>query len=886
MPSMYVEYPLQNGFVHHWLVAGPQATPIDRNRFPSTEYQGSDFKHQIFQRHYTTKSSITATPVERGPVDAGLFTIGKYTGAWSYYRCPEDHRVDHSGYYPSCHYLRSWAYVEAVSDRQQTVQVALTTYGPADVWIAGKHLYRLDHNEHNKEESDTHTFPLQLNRGVTPILIRYENIGVRHTAHAIALRFCHSPGKAHVDSGQKPVPAEGVHVRFRTLMPDVERRNTFEQLSAAAYMDRDIYEGETPIMLCWPEEPRAKCFAHVRFQTTDNRIYAEGDSAGGSGDSLQLGHAVQLPAGAFQTVLMPTPNEVYRQHMRIFQTIPLWSMGRQRYKATPSVDLAERRNEALLAAAYIEDSLFAQIARMAWGAWADVDSKVLLTAIERVRRHEDRSNLLLLGLLGMLYRWSNHPHFPQEIRQPLEACILGYHYWLDEADHNVMDCTMTDFTGMDFIGGSNPILFHACELLAGQLFSERIFADQQSGDWHRARGERLAKNWMAAFGAHGSAEWNSPESMEQEVATFVHLCDLAEAEQVYEMAAVSLDKLLFSLALNSFRGILGVAGRGICASFAKSGLLQPTTPICHLMWGMGIFNHHIAGVVSLACSTNYQMPTIIETIALDAPAELWSREQHALPHEQPANIVLYKTPDYVMSSLQDYLPGQPGQQERVWQVTLGAEPVVFATHPGSSSESDSRYPGYWSGNARLPRVAQWKDVLVSIHQLGEDDLLGLTHAYFPTVTFDDYLLRDGWAFARCGSGYLALTNSQGFIMPMQGRYAKRELRVQGTSQIWLVQMGRAALDGDFAEFQAKVLALPIRYADRAVHCTTLRGDTLHFSWEGSLLVNDEVQPLKDFKHYENPYTTTDLPCRQMEIQSGEDGLRLDFTSPDFANSAH
>jgi hypothetical protein len=76
MASVYVEYPLQNGFVHNWLVAGPQAIALDYSR---NQAQPHDFKRQIYERHAGAQSGITATPVERGPVDAGLFTIGKYT---------------------------------------------------------------------------------------------------------------------------------------------------------------------------------------------------------------------------------------------------------------------------------------------------------------------------------------------------------------------------------------------------------------------------------------------------------------------------------------------------------------------------------------------------------------------------------------------------------------------------------------------------------------------------------------------------------------------------------------------------------------------------------------------------------------------------------------
>jgi hypothetical protein len=867
MCAHYVEYPLQDGFVANWLVAGPQAIAVTPGRFVTKQVRrerwASEFKGELFRRYFSAKAGIGATPVERGPVDAGRFTIGKYEGSWSYYACPPDHTVDHSGYYVACHYLRSWAYIEVVSQRQQRVVVVVTGYGPLDLWAGEKHLLRVEQGDKQGEEGFvTHTIVLQLGAGVTPLLVRFENVGMGHIRHAMRLRFCDATGEK---------AAAGVHLRFRTLIEEVERRNAFEKLSAAAFVERDVYAGETPIVLRWPEGGRANCFAHVRLQTADGRIYLAGDSAGGAGEKLQMGNALQLPVGPLHATLMPNPNEVYLQHLRIFRSLPVWSLGRLRYHATPWSDIAGRRNELLTAAARSDHALFAQLARMALGVWGDpyrtsVDGKALLAAIEGVQRREAGSNLHLLALLGMLYRWGEHPQFPAEVRGALEACALGYRYWRDDAGFDLMN----------FESGANPLLFHACEVLAGQLYPQREFGDGQKGEWHGARGEELAKQWITSFGAYGSAAWNSPQSMEQEMAALLHLCDFAEAEELFEMATVALDKVFFLLALHTWHGVWGAAGQRSSASVVKSGLLQPLAPICNLMWGMGIFNHHVAGVLSLANSTNYEMPLLFARIAQEFPEEVWSREQHAPAAGQEANIVTYKTPEYMLSSLQDYRAGEQGDEEMVWRVTMGAEAVIFATHPGSASESDSRSPGYWAGNGRLPRVAQWKDALAAIYQLDEDDLFGFTHAYFPVAAFDEYGMRGGWLFGRKGDGYVALTNSHGVAMVMEERYALREVRAEGRAQCWLVQMGRAALDGDFASFQEKALALPLRFGEGTVEYTTLRGDHLRFGWQGPLLVNDEVEPLSGFRHYENVYTTTELGSGQMEVQWAGEGLRLDF----------
>jgi hypothetical protein len=54
-------------------------------------------------------------------------------------------------------------------------------------------------------------------------------------------------------------------------------------------------------------------------------------------------------------------------------------------------------------------------------------------------------------------------------------------------------------------------------------------------------------------------------------------------------------------------------------------------------------------------------------------------------------------------------------------------------------------------------MAQWKDVLIAVHKLPDDDWMGFTHAYFPTYAFEETIFKDGWAFARKGDGYLAIT---------------------------------------------------------------------------------------------------------------------------------
>jgi len=244
----------------------------------------------------------------------------------------------------------------------------------------------------------------------------------------------------------------------------------------------------------------------------------------------------------------------------------------------------------------------------------------------------------------------------------------------------------------------------------------------------------------------------------------------------------------------------------------------------------------------------------------------------------------------MLCSALDYKPGQAGDREHIWQATLGSGAVVFVNHPACMSQAPARRPNFWRGNGFLPRVAQWKDVLVAVHQLPDapqPTQLDFTHAYWPCYEFDEYAFEENnrglrWAFACKDSGYVALAAAQGFELVRRGPTAYRELRSYGRQNIWLCSMGRESMDGSLAKFKESVLALDVQWqvAERqqspGVRCSTLRGDTLSFGWKGPLLVNGEDQALSGDRHYDSPYCVAELGATEMDIRYGDYTLRLEF----------
>ena len=854
MRHRHVYYNLEQGFIHNWLVAGPQTIPVDLDQI-----HNEDFQEQIYQYHHEAKSEITKTPVERGPVTAGLFQIGDYEGSWNYYACQEDHLVDHSGIYQKPHFLRSWAFTQLTSQSEQEIGLVLTTHGPADVWVNGEIV------QHQERFYDQHPgslpFKVSLKKGVNKILVRFESVALQACVHAIALQICKLPADYESTSPVEAFPVgDGLQVSIPSLIPALDRRIKFERVAAATYLIQDVFERHEQVRLRYPEELEQSSSATIRLIRPAGGIYAEATVNGEAGDQVFLGHPAEIPEGPYRILMMPLAWEYYDHDLRITRELKLWSLGWSQYSAVPDGTFAELRKEALLSAAQRE-GLFAQIAKSALNVWNEVDTQAILQTAQNA------TPLELLGVMGMMYRFGSHPRFLKAFLQQLEACLFSYPFEQSEA---LLSRTDNPESGQ--------IIAYTNQILAGQRYPEQVFSSNgKTGQWLRENGEKLALAWLHQRAAQGFADWDSPTSFAEICVALSHLADLAESETVMEMAVVLMDKLFTTLAFNSFQGVFGSTHARATASEIKGGLLEPTSSISRLMWGTGIFNHHIAAPVSLACTENYELPSIIVNIALAIPEEQWSQERHVVSAEREVNKVTHKTPDGMLCSAQDYYPGQKGRQEHIWQATLGKNATVFVNHPACSSEEDARQPNFWAGNAILPRVAQWKDALIAVHHLPEEDWMGFTHAYFPTYAFNEYVLRQGWAFARKENGYLAITAAQGLSLIRTGQAAFRELRSYGQDNVWFCHLGRAALDGDFANFQEKVLALDIHFDHDSIQCKTLRGETLVFGWQGPLLLDGKEVPLTGFPHYNHPFGKAEMPCNAMEIYFNEDLLRLDFT---------
>jgi hypothetical protein len=255
---------------------------------------------------------------------------------------------------------------------------------------------------------------------------------------------------------------------------------------------------------------------------------------------------------------------------------------------------------------------------------------------------------------------------------------------------------------------------------------------------------------------------------------------------------------------------------------------------------------------------------------------------------EEVNVYTYRTPDYLLSSAQDYHKGHGGDQQHVWQATLGPDAVCFTTHP---AQLQGPPPNYWSGSGCLPRIAQHKNVLIAIYRLDKypmlvpQELLPLTHAWLPRDRFEEIYEKDGWIFARYGEAYLALLSENPYEWrELPGEDQHREILVTGKRNIWICELGRRAVDGDFSEFTRRILDAEVEFSRSHVRYQSPSQGWIEFSWDGPFRHEDRIVSQEDYPRYASPYCLADFPPEKIHIELDGQSLDLDWLKPERSNS--
>jgi hypothetical protein len=609
--------------------------------------------------------------------------------------------------------------------------------------------------------------------------------------------------------------------------------------------------------------------------------------------------------------------------------------------------------------------VWADIAKLAADPTTKINAKALQAALDFVNARKDPSDFNMASLVRLYYLYRGTGALSAAQEQAIKEAILNYKYWLDEPGT----------TYVEMWTENHQMLSASAEYLAGQLFPDEVFSnDGLTGQQKMEKAKARYLRWADLRARTGFAEWDSTTYYPEDLAPLLNLAQFADDEAIATRAKMLIDLILFDTIVDSYYGFFATSHGRVTTGGIKSQAGDSMATLQAIVSGLGRFQSTTNMAVSaLVTSPKYQVPAVLEALALDNPQEYSNFERHSIPLTDEAaqqygisttdikdapiwwgfgaftipdriaktieaadawnlwhypdfedlkdiakvlqsinglstasrlldpdsngvvisevNKVTYRTPDYMLSSAQDYRKGEKGYQQHIWQATLDPYAVVFATNPDDLKEGDDHRPSYWMSNGRLPRTAQYKNLLIALHDIPrhpsapsplETRHYAFTHAYFPKWAFDDVQEvpagknGGGWIFGKRGDGYVALYSDQPYKWTESGPDAGQEIIALGYQNAFITQLGRKAVEGRFEDFVQAVSSADLAVNGLSVKYNAPGLGEATFDWNSPFVVAGKPIDLRNYPRWDNPYTRSDFGGTQYHINFQDQSLDLDF----------
>ncbi len=344
------------------------------------------------------------------------------------------------------------------------------------------------------------------------------------------------------------------------------------------------------------------------------------------------------------------------------------------------------------------------------------------------------------------------------------------------------------------------------------------------------------------------------------------------------------------------------------AEAEKYGIRFDDLETAMLIWGAGKFANlrNVESTLKLADAFHsHRFDVVIRPYAEAVLGTYRELKSQGISHDgdldrttlAQVNKYTYRTPDYQLSSAQDYRKGKPGFQQHIWQATLGPDAVVFALHRGNEDEKSYKY---WVG--RFPRVGQHKNVLIALFNIpetplpgpktkfppeaggnampspgpSEEELLPYTVAVFNRSAFDKVVEKNGWIFAQKNQGYLAIKSQNPATWTANGVLQGEGLISNGRQNIWICQLGRHSVDGPFDQWIEQIAKSKLTYGHLSVEFDSPKLGMVSFGWETPFNVSGKTIQLDNYPRFDNPYCKSLYESAFYLITHKNQTLTLDF----------
>jgi len=226
---------------------------------------------------------------------------------------------------------------------------------------------------------------------------------------------------------------------------------------------------------------------------------------------------------------------------------------------------------------------------------------------------QDTSDFDVLYLTNAYLGYRGHPAAAPELWERVETAILGFKFWYDQpTPAGIVD-------DMWYWSENHQIIFHTLEYLAGQTFPEETFTiTGMTGSQHRDHARPFILRWLEHRARFGFDEWHSNVYYQKDVTPLLTLVEWADDAEIATKAAMILDRVLFDIALHTFRGAFGATHGRSYKKDKNTALHEDTFNLAKLLFDQTEYEYTStgdAGAVLLARASKYRMPAVILDVA-------------------------------------------------------------------------------------------------------------------------------------------------------------------------------------------------------------------------------------------------------------------------------
>lgn len=271
-----------------------------------------------------------------------------------------------------------------------------------------------------------------------------------------------------------------------------------------------------------------------------------------------------------------------------------------------------------------------------WAAGGTPHEGVFAAAMDFIDARKDCSDFVMHSILRLLF-WENQDwrleigdsRTISNLQSPISkdgitrarTTVLAFKYWPDEPGADSM-CFWTE---------NHHILFTSAAYLAGQLYPDELFTNSgQTGAEKMAINRPRILRWLDLHFHTGFNEWLSHVYYDEDLTALLSLVDFCDDEEIVRKSTMVIDLILLDMALNSFKGVFGSTNGRSYENTKKWASNEATIDITKLLFGMGQYSSFDnMSAITLALSTNYKMPPVIEAIAQDVERPEMETRQRA-----------------------------------------------------------------------------------------------------------------------------------------------------------------------------------------------------------------------------------------------------------------